>query len=719
VIKHLVLAVGLVLAAAAPTAAQPASALGHPLPISKLPIGTVTVRVIAGDPSSAVSGVDVNLLVNGEERTARTDAEGRATFSGLPDGATVQAQIDGDQGEVTSDEFPVPAEGGVGVMLSTKPMMAAGGGMGGAPGMPQPRQISGHGRPESADPAGLLTIRLTYDDFTDTKPPADHPVLLVGYKADETVQVLRTKTDAAGRAEFRGLDVSGSTAYFAMTLMPRGDATDRLVSQPIQMLPGVGTRLVLSAAKRTSTEASVDDYSKLEAQVPNVPPGRVTVAVLTDRHDEGGTVELVDAGSGKVLATERLGPAEEPSNSAEGRFGPFEPDDKAPAGTLRVFALGGPETGPLAGAKVTLVSADAGGTVPPPVTTDANGRATLTGVAPGQYRVVISTDDKQAQSDPIVVPADKGGRVVGALSWFEGVPPRLIQLQSVPVIPEPIYVQLRMKGVVRKGLPFLPAPDHGSSAVFELGERIRFAFVLNGSVDDKYFAVNGQITIANMWWTPYRASEDGLIIPLPHGFTGGIVGDEDKTRVTAEPYAGFRIRRPLGPGPYTFQAGFSLPIDDGDTQWNLDLPWGTTQSAVNLLDSPGMHVDLPPGAQGGPATSKTGMKFFVVNDIEIDPNQSMAMVIRGLPVAPAWKKWLPRLAGVLVLGLLAFTVWLTVHARRGGGAGNRAATSARVQALMDELVGLEQKGQGGRRKEVILGELEKLWEADGRGGRAA
>lgn len=698
--------------------AQPAFAFGHWLPDGKLPAGTVTVRVIAGDVSSAVAEADVTLTVNGTPRTARTAADGRATFSDLPVGATVQATIAGESGDVTSDELTLAADGGAKVLLSTKPPPDDGGGgggpMAGGGGMPEPRRISGTARPEPSDPPGTLTVRVTYDSFADPSPPDNHPIVLVGYKDDDTVTVDELRTDAGGRVTFKDLDVSGRIAYYAMTFLPRGDKVDRLVSQPIQPLPGVGMRLVLSGEKRDSTEPSVDDYKNLEQQIPNVPAGRVAVAVVTDHTDGGGTIELVDAKTGKVVATENLDPAEDPGDSTAGRFGPFEPDDKVPPGSLRVFALGGPQTGALVGATVTLVPAEQGAPAPMPATTDDNGRATITGVEPGQYRVVLSSEGKEVQSDPITVPADKGGRVVGAMSWFEGIPPRIVQIQSVPSGPSPLYVRVKPKGgVARIGIPFMPAPDHGQTSVFDLGPRLRFGFFFTGSVDDKYYAVSGQLTLVNMWWTPYRDTEDGLVIPLPRGFTGGILADEDKQRVSAEPYAGFRIRRPLPPGPFQFEGGFSLPIEGGAARWDLDLPWGATGSALNLIDSPGMEVDLPPGAKGGPQVSKSGTKFYAINDIDIAPGQSMALSIRGLPMAPGWKLWLPRFAGLVVLFVLGAALWLALRARKVTG-GTRAAVTARVQALLDELVDLERRGQPGKRKDAILAELERLWEADGR-----
>jgi len=75
------------------TQAQPAFAIGHPLPKPELPTGTVTVRVIAGSIAAPAVGAEVALVVAGQARNARTDPEGRATFSGIAPGTQVQAKI--------------------------------------------------------------------------------------------------------------------------------------------------------------------------------------------------------------------------------------------------------------------------------------------------------------------------------------------------------------------------------------------------------------------------------------------------------------------------------------------------------------------------------------------------------------------------------------------------------------------------------------------------
>jgi len=204
--NRLLLAVVVALGVTSPAYAQIAAAIGKPLSSPDLPPGTVTVRVVAGSAANPVVGTTVTMVVNGTPREARTDDAGRATFNGLPVGATVQATVlDEDKKEVKSDEFQVADGNGARLMLTTKPWQGGGGG-GGAPfaggggGMPEPRQMSGEARGEQQDPPGQITVRVTYDDFKDT--PEGVAVVLVGYASDDSTTYQVQKTDKAGRVVF-------------------------------------------------------------------------------------------------------------------------------------------------------------------------------------------------------------------------------------------------------------------------------------------------------------------------------------------------------------------------------------------------------------------------------------------------------------------------------------------------------------------------------------
>ena len=96
---------------------NPRQMSGLPLPDPQLPDGTITVRIIRGQLSNNVPDHPVELHEGDSVVTANTDANGRASFLTLNPGAEVQAvtELDGDR--LQSRPFPVPARGGIRVML--------------------------------------------------------------------------------------------------------------------------------------------------------------------------------------------------------------------------------------------------------------------------------------------------------------------------------------------------------------------------------------------------------------------------------------------------------------------------------------------------------------------------------------------------------------------------------------------------------------------------
>lgn len=99
---------------AMPDASQMA---GVPLGAPELPDATVTVRVVRERMGNNLPGQAVTLTGGGITKTVTTDGQGRAQFSGFPVGTSVQAQANVSGEILSSQEFPVPAKGGVRVAL--------------------------------------------------------------------------------------------------------------------------------------------------------------------------------------------------------------------------------------------------------------------------------------------------------------------------------------------------------------------------------------------------------------------------------------------------------------------------------------------------------------------------------------------------------------------------------------------------------------------------
>jgi hypothetical protein len=694
-------------AVAMPAQAQIAAAIGKPLPSPDLPVGTVSVRVVAGTPSSPVTGTDVTLVVNGATRVARTDSAGRAFFKDLPPGAKIQAKVpDEEKKEVTSDEFDLPSESGVRVMLSTRPWNPGAGGGGPMAGgaMPNPRQMSGEARPEEKDAPGTLTVRLSYDDFKDT-PPVDVPVALVGYTADDKVTFQSAKSDKEGRAVFKGLDRTGATAYFAMTQLPRNNVNDRLASTAVMLDPRAGVRMILSSEKRTSTAPAVDDLAKREPQDNPPPAGKIRVA-LEGAADQSLTAQLVDAEQHLVLAKAKptIG-APDPSDIQPSASFDSKPD--IPAGTLRLVVHGGSTTDePLAGVGVHLIAATAQEDSGTDQVTDASGTIDVTTELKEPVVAVVTINGRTLRSPKPLDLTKTGGVMTVTARWpSEGKPELVFDL--VPRPGQVVYVESQFMGQTYRTLPFQPVPERGTSLSLRIFPRILFKFSLTSSIDDEYLGVRGQFYLYNSSWAPYVGGPDGVVIPLPKRFVGGQVAERDQGDVAVAPGEGFRIVKPIAPGQRVFVGAFSLPVKAGEVKWDLDLPFGAFQSGMEILQVPGMRVDTPPGVRGETATVEQGT-FFVLPEISILPKQSMVMTITGLPAPAAWRTWLPRIIGVLVVIVMIGGVYMALTRNRPDTAADKAREAKR-QKLLDELVELEKSGKNEKRREQIMNELEKLW----------
>jgi hypothetical protein len=693
-----------------PAAAQPAAALGKPLPSAELPAGTVSVRILAGSTASPVVGTDVTLVVNNTPRVARTNAEGRATFAGLPVGANVIAKVlDEDKAEHASEAFAIPDAGGIKVMISTKPWQAGAGGgapfAGGPGGMPNPRQMSGEPRPEQGDPPGMITVRVTYDDLQDT--PEGVPVALVGYAADDSVSHQLVKTDKAGRAQFANLDRSGGTSYFALTLLPRQGAIDRLVSQAAVLDSQVGVRMILSGEKRDSRAPPIDDLGRADPQVAT-PTGKVRVA-LEGIADLSAKITLVDAATRKAIG-EAKAEASPPDPTRVQGGAQFEPDAKLPAGTLDVQVAGGPGQveEPLKDIEIRVIPAtakDATGGLASITTADGTVRMALQVSEP--QKAVFTINGRQLASQPFDL-AKSGGKLTIRARWEESGRPQAL-FEAGPAPGQVVYAECWFENQRYRSMPFQLIEGTGSKISIYVYPRIMFRFQLQASVDDQFLATRGRLEITNYSWAPYRAGPDGLLIPMPHGFKGGGVAESDQSEVSVAAGEGFRIMRPIPPLGRTFHAGFSLPVEGGEVAWALDLPLGAYQSQLVIEQTAGMTVQTPPNVRGETRTVPQGT-FFVIDPISILPKQAMVMTIAGLPSAPAWRTWVPRIVGSLVVGMmlagLIFALWSRPrqHATPPG-----AARDARKQRLLDELVDLERTGGSAKRREQLLGELEQLW----------
>ncbi|HUQ08068.1 MAG TPA: hypothetical protein VM261_36485 [Kofleriaceae bacterium] len=742
--------------------AQPAEAMGRPLPDPKLIDGTVTMRVVAGDPNKPVSGVEATIMLTPPDgisdtavRRARTDTDGRVTFTDVPPDTVVMLKAPSeasDSGEVSSSQFPMPAAGGVRVMISTVPIKGAGpmmpgaGGAGGGgraegpmagggdgppSGAPMtPRAMSGQGRTENGDPADRMTVRLSYDDFADKTPPAGVPVLVVGYRFDLQVEGKLGKTGPDGRAVFDGLDRRGATTYFAMTLLPRGASDhDRLLSAPM-MLPGDhGVRLVLSGDKRDVT-APVDDLGKIDPQPEGgVPGGEIQVA-LAGLVEAGDPVELVDALTGKLLTSTKAGPPV-PNPASVGATWDGVDDPILAIGAL-VLNVDANQTR-AAGAQVEIVAKPAAPQTPataatpgtpaaPPWTgsADANGEIKLTGLPVGvDLEVTLTVQGMKVPARTVKLPAAGGRREQARVTWQtrgQGA----ARFTNVPGGPERAYfVRAYLRGQPCLSAPFQLTATRGAGATVLVFPRILFGFSLRASIHDVYLGARGTFTIRNSSLAPFIPGTIGkpeeLVIPLPKGFIGGTVDPQFAEQVGIDATRGFIVREPVPPGGMGFVGHFSLKTDEGSVTWDLDLPYGTLESGMEIKRTKDMTLDLGPKMPVQEATDERG-SWYVLSPISVQPKQRMVFTVNGLPQPPAWTRWSRDIVGLVVLAIVLAAIALAVFLRPKA----KTVSTTRYDELIEELATLGEASDPAvtEKREQLLTELETLHRARAHGGAA-
>jgi len=225
---------------AAPVLAQPmmmdpSKMSGIPRPDPQVPAGTITVRVIRGELSNRVTNHPVELTdASGKTKEAKTDGEGRATFSGLqPSDGPFRARTKEGDVEEKSQEIALPPEVGVRVMLVFPKGGAA------ADGAPA---ADGVARPDKAIPSGTLIVHVQ-DEGGAPKAGVD---VALGHarQGEETVRELKAKTDAKGDAKFEGLDAKPNSGYLAEAI---GETGARFASKPFRLVENMGSRVILEA----------------------------------------------------------------------------------------------------------------------------------------------------------------------------------------------------------------------------------------------------------------------------------------------------------------------------------------------------------------------------------------------------------------------------------------------------------------------------------------
>ena len=97
---------------------DPKQMAGIPRPVTDLPDGSISVRLIRGQLSNNIASHHVELnFANGRVFKVNTDEAGRAQFDKVPAGESVKATADVDGEHLESQDFKAPSQGGIRLML--------------------------------------------------------------------------------------------------------------------------------------------------------------------------------------------------------------------------------------------------------------------------------------------------------------------------------------------------------------------------------------------------------------------------------------------------------------------------------------------------------------------------------------------------------------------------------------------------------------------------
>jgi hypothetical protein len=277
-----------------PGAAQMA---GIPMPMGDVPVGTVVVRVVRGELANVVAGLAVELQVGDRVLSAKTDATGRAQFSGLAKGLNARASASVDGETLLSRGFVIPADAGTRVMLVATPTGApatAAGGPQTAGAASGPLSFGGQSRIQIETNDDSLEVFYLLD-VVNRGSGAVSPATELVFRLPEGAAQGSLLEGSSTQAQVRGDVVSisgpfapGSTpVQLAYTLPPAG--TERAIRQrfplgfdQVQVLVARTGALQLSSPQVSSqTEANGGNAPLMVATGPALPANTELTLTLT------------------------------------------------------------------------------------------------------------------------------------------------------------------------------------------------------------------------------------------------------------------------------------------------------------------------------------------------------------------------------------------------------------------------------------------------------
>jgi hypothetical protein len=212
-------------ALAQPMMMDPSKMSGISRPDPQVPAGTITVRLIRGQLSNRMTGVDVALVgADGKSYQQKTDDQGRATFPGLAAPGPYTAKATDGVEELSSQPIELQSSMGSRVMLVFQPKAGT---------------ADGVARPDKALPAGTIVVKATGEGG---EPAAGVEIVLAYAKAGEkSGRELMGKTNGDGEARFNGLVAKPDIGYLAEAVQDG----QHFGSKPFKLQENMGSRVTV------------------------------------------------------------------------------------------------------------------------------------------------------------------------------------------------------------------------------------------------------------------------------------------------------------------------------------------------------------------------------------------------------------------------------------------------------------------------------------------
>jgi hypothetical protein len=231
---------------------------------------------------------------------------------------------------------------------------------------------------------------------------------------------------------------------------------------------------------------------------------------------------------------------------------------------------------------------------------------------------------------------------------------------------------------------------------------------------DDRLHVTQQARLANAAQNVYVLPPDGIVVPLPEGFTA-FQWQDQMTDQRGEEVAGkgFRLRGSFPPGTATLAWGFDVKREGSSARIPITLPWKTYTYRVIAEAPEGLKLRAADFPEAEPIKDQgRNLLFTQVQRQPGDPlTGSFSIKLDGIP-GPGPGRWI-----AVALALLAVAVGLSrAFNRRDDSAERKVFIAGRKQVLLSEAKATEaEHARGeigpeyrGRRLEEIVTELALL-----------